>query len=281
MPETTNIADPFRERLNQAMSRAGAGNGPAPVATAAQNPGQAAEGLLPAVQRGDAVRGLSSARDEAGEQAVGTGDHVVRNGECISSIARHSGHFWQTIWDEPANAALKSVRRQPNVLMPGDRVTIPELRPKSEPGATEMRHRFIRRGEPSHFAVRVMDQDLPRANEPFTLIIDGQQTITGVTDPEGKLDVPIPGTARKATLIVGVEGDQLTQEIQLGGLDPVTSWSGVQTRLKNLGFDCDPTGEPDDATLDALNEFRASVGLPAVQDIDEPTRARLQAAHGS
>ena len=182
-------------------------------------------------------------------------------------------------WD---NAELKAVRRQPNVLMSGDRVTIPELRPKQEPCEAEMRHCFRRRGEPSHLAIRVLDQDVPRANEPFKLIIDGgMQTIEGITDAEGKLDIPIPGSAQKGKLTVGVEPDVLEYDLDLGGLEPVETWKGVQTRLANLGIACDVTGKKDQQTMDALNEFRDEQGLPPADDLDDATRANLQEKHGS
>lgn len=212
---------------------------------------------------------------------VGVGDHLVRDGECVSSIAKQTGHFWQTLWDDPANTELKSIRKQPNVLMPGDRLSVPPLRPKLEPGATEMRHRFVRRGEPSHFATRILDQDEPRANQPFKLVIDEKQTITGFTDPEGKIDVPIPGTARLGLLTVGDDPDILKLNIRFGGLDPVETCTGLQTRLKNLGFACEVTGNPDAQTMDAVNEFRDSVGLAHSPELDDETRNKLKEKHGS
>ena len=165
--------------------------------------------------------------------------------------------------------------------MSGDRMTIPPLRKKQVPCESVMRHRFRRRGEPSHLAIRVLDQDVPRANQPFKLIVDGQQTIEGMTDAEGKLDVPIPGTARKGKLVVGVEPDVLEYDLDLGGLDPVETWKGVQTRLENLGIECDVSGAKDDQTLDAVNEFRQRQGLPPIDDLDEATRTQLQEKHGS
>jgi N-acetylmuramoyl-L-alanine amidase len=212
---------------------------------------------------------------------VGQGDHVIQPGECIASIAKQTGHFWETIWKEPANTELRETRQQPNVLMGGDRVTIPELRPKSEPGESERRHRFRRRGEPSHLAIRVLDQDVPRANQPFTLVVDGKQTITGVTDAEGKLDVPIPGDAKKGVLTVGVAPDTETHDLNLGGLDPVESWQGLQARLRNMGYDCEITGVCDDQTMDAVDEFRGKEGLPEGGELDDATRQQIKLRHGS
>jgi N-acetylmuramoyl-L-alanine amidase len=220
------------------------------------------------------------AAESKGEN-VGQGGHEVGPGECIASIARDTGHFWETIWNEPANTELREVRRQPNVLMTGDRVTIPELREKQEPGETLMRHRFRRRGEPSHLKVRVLDHDEPRANQPFKLTVDETLVIEGMTDPEGKIDVPIPGNARKGVLVVGVEPDVETHQMNLGGLDPVESWGGVQARLRNMGFECEITKKQDEQTLEAVNEFRLKHGMPESDEMDDATRRKIQTEHGS
>ena len=239
----------------------------------------------------DAMKGVSETKtdhdtDDQTDQRpdgepVGDGDHVVRDGECVSSIARDTGHFWQRIWDDPANAEVKEVRKQPNVLMAGDKLTIPELRQKYESGESEMRHRFVRRGEPSHLAIRILDEDVPRANEPFTLVIDGDQTIEGTTDPEGKIDVPIPGNAKRGKLTVGEEPDVLEYDLNLGNLDPVETWKGVQSRLKNMGIDCEITGKKDEQTMEAVNEFRHQQGQPSIEDLDDDTRQQIQEEHGS
>src|SRR5262245_11154047 len=167
---------------------------------------------------------------------VGSGEHVVKQGECITSIAKDTGHFWETIWNDAANADLRTARVDPNVLLPNDRVHVPPLRAKWEPGQTEMRHRFRRRGEPAMLRLVLQMDDVPLANKPYVLEIEGQK-FEGVTDPEGKLERAIPNNARRGELLVG-ERQQWKFTLDLGHIDPVENLAGVQKRLTNLGFYC-------------------------------------------
>jgi N-acetylmuramoyl-L-alanine amidase len=73
----------------------------------------------------------------------------ARQGDSIPSLAHENGHFWETVWNDGANAELRQKRPRPNQLAPGDEVAIPDLRPKKKSGATEQKHRFVRRGVPS------------------------------------------------------------------------------------------------------------------------------------
>jgi N-acetylmuramoyl-L-alanine amidase len=212
---------------------------------------------------------------------VGTGDYVVAAGECVSSISKEVGHFWQTIWDDAANTELREARGNPNVLLEGDRVTIPPLEPKYETGATEMRHRFVRLGEPSKLVLQVKDGRGPRGNEPFTLEVDGE-TIEGCTDPDGKVDCPIPGDAKRGTLTVGTGARRLVYQLNLGGVDPITETTGVQMRLNNLGFKCGSVdGVIAKRTRAAIKSFQGKQDLPKTGDLDEATRNALLSAHGS
>ncbi len=221
----------------------------------------------------------ASAEEFQGAGPVGQGDYVVKQGDCISSIAKDTGHFWETIWNDPANSELKTIRNDPNVLLPHDRVTLPAKNTKEEPGETEMRHRFVRRGEPSSLVLHMEQDGKPRANVPYTLTID-QQTFDGVTDAEGKIEVVIPNNARRGRLLVGAVPEQDEYVLALGQVDPIDAWSGVQVRLNNLGYGCEETEHLDEQTREALNAFRAMEGLERSDDIDAPTRAKLMERHG-
>lgn len=82
--------------------------------------------------------------------------HRVRSGDCVSSIAFANGLFWETIWNDPANASLKDERGDPNVLREGDEVTVPDLRIVDVSAGTEQVHRFRLKGVPAQLQLRVM-----------------------------------------------------------------------------------------------------------------------------
>ena len=64
----------------------------------------------------------------------------MKEGECVGSIAFEHGFFPDTLWDHPNNAELKGKRGDPNVLLAGDVVHVPDLRPKEVAVAAGQSH---------------------------------------------------------------------------------------------------------------------------------------------
>jgi hypothetical protein len=71
-------------------------------------------------------------------------EHVgqISQGECTFSIVDRYGHKWETIWNAPENKELRRERPQPGVLLAGDRISIPDLRPKTLALATGKRRKI-------------------------------------------------------------------------------------------------------------------------------------------
>src|SRR5687767_7799873 len=132
--------------------------------------------------------------------------HTVTQGDCLTSIAERYGFHWETLWNRPENGEIVRSRKDPNTLMPGDVVFIPEKRMKSYVRPTGATHTFKVKGVPAKFRVRLLWGDEPRADEPYVLTIDGE-VHEGRTDGDGKIEVVIRPDARYGTLMVG-EGER-------------------------------------------------------------------------
>jgi hypothetical protein len=217
--------------------------------------------------------------DRLNKGPVGSGDYVVRQGDCISKIAADAGFFWQTIWDHPRNQELKAARQDPNILLPGDRVYIPDKRLRAEAKPADQRHRFVLKGVPAMLRVKVEKLGQARANESYILNIDGKVT-RGNLDSQGYLKVSISPNARQGVLEVG--SDRQRFEFELGGVDPIDEVTGIQVRLNNLGYGAgEPDGVLNAVTRMAIETFQKDCQLPATGEPDETTLQKLREAHGS
>ena len=208
--------------------------------------------------------------------------HLVQQGECVSSIATQYGLFWETVWNDPGNAQLKQLRRDPNVLLPGDVLVVRDRQLREESRPTDAKHSFVRKGVPAKVKLRLVNlRQEPRPGLSYIANIDGE-VHSGVSDGDGYIEFAVKPTVQKVVLNVDDNGSQEKYQVRLGHMDPVTELSGVRKRLANLGFDCGPdSGSLEDSTRTALETFQTSVNLPATGEPDDATRSKLQEAHGS
>jgi hypothetical protein len=241
-------------------------------------------------------------------------DHTIHQGECIFSIANQYGHKWETIWNAPENAALRKERALPGVLRSGDHVSIPDLKPKVLSLATNQRHKIVVSLNLITIRIRLMqppppgkddpaavtaskDQknvtfdeppppekkdDEPRKNAAWEVRVDGAIITSGKSDGDGYIEFKLRPEVKAAELIVAPNTlDELRLPLALGGLDPVTTVSGVKQRLYNLGFDCGDTNDDEHENLSAvIAAFQEAQGLKTTGEIDDPTRDRLRSVHG-
>ena len=206
------------------------------------------------------------------------GTIIASSGDSVTSIAHDKGFFWETIWNHPENSELKQKRKDPNIIAPGDEVFVPDLETKKENRPNEARHKFKRKGVPATLKLRLTRLDEPRANEPYTLIIDGT-LFTGSTDSDGRLEHPIPPNARSA--ILKLKQGKEEYPISIGGLDPFDTPTGVKHRLNNLGFA--PGDINDDLTtpeaVEAIKTFQKKYDLDVTGEADDATKKKIDEVH--
>lgn len=204
--------------------------------------------------------------------------HVVKQGECLSRIAWAYGFVnWRIVYQHPSNADLRRLRPDPDVLHPGDVVNIPIFDDKPWPGATDERHVFKLRAPRRPLQIVLLDEDrAPLVDEPCTARV-GRVLLYGCTDDKGLLSLELPVDAKLVELWVA----GTRRHLELGAFNPLSEVkddgiSGVQGRLKALGFDPGPAdGVVGPRTRAALVAFQRHHGLRRSARADGETLAKL------
>lgn len=202
-------------------------------------------------------------------------EYTVSQGDCISSIAAQNGlSSWKLIWDDPANAALKERRKDPNVLYPGDVLTIPDKQPKQESRGVDAKHTFKMKEQPTKIKVRLLLDDQPRSGLNYELRVDGR-TLTGATTGAGLVEEEIPPTATTGILTITEGTSQEIYELAFGTLDPIDTESGLRGRLNSLGFDASGDLAP------AVQAFQTKENMtPANGVINDALRNKVKEKFG-
>ena len=203
--------------------------------------------------------------------------YQVKQGDCIFSIAVEQGFFADTIWNHPNNAELKKEREDPNVLMPGDVVFVPDKRLKEVSESTNQVHKFKCKNTPKTLSIQLKYIDTPLKNLDYTINIDGREK-KGKTDGDGWLKEAIPPNAKIAKLTLP---DGTEYQLKLGNLDPVDEITGLQGRLNSLGlYEGSINGQMDDKTKLALAVFQLLNELEVTGVADETTKDLLTQMSG-
>jgi Putative peptidoglycan binding domain len=211
--------------------------------------------------------------------------HVVTKGECLSSIAADYGYpDYRIIYDDPANAELKTKRPNPNVLCPGDVLVIPDRAQTSFPCATGQTQQFV--VQLPEVVTRI---EVGVAEAHFYELTVGDQIFKGKTDGQSPIEHPISPLAESgqielwpATAGNDTEKDgAFSWDLQFGHLDPIEEISGVQGRLANLGYYAGPIdGETGPELELAIGQFESDAGLDVTGDVKNgDMQKKLQASH--
>jgi N-acetylmuramoyl-L-alanine amidase len=212
-------------------------------------------------------------------------NYTVQQGDHLSSIAKDNGFTDYTIiWNHPKNAVLKNKRQNPNILLPGDEIFIPDMEEKQESGATDKKHTF--KVDKTTLKLRLVLEDIyekPIAGAQCALLIDGQ-VYQLTTDGNGKLEQEIPLDAKEGVLTIRGDQTPFANEvlpIKIGHLDPIDEVSGQVARLNNLGYFAGPVdGSDTDAFNSAVQEFQCDNSLTVDGDCGPQTQSKLKQVYG-
>jgi hypothetical protein len=231
--------------------------------------------------------------------------HDVRRGEVLQHIASDAGFFDpDTIWNAPENADLRKERSDPNVLVEGDRIFIPDKTPKEVSAASGQLHSFELLTGELVLRLRVQKSDgTPLGNELCTFAIADSPLPNTTTDKDGRVERKVdigPATPRPLDGNIDFFNPdlRLVFHLKVGDLDDIGTPSGQQARLNNLGYfagsDPLPPGDyhdkklaPEDRELLqqfawAVEEFQCDHGIiPQTGKMDTKTKQALKDAYGS
>jgi len=214
--------------------------------------------------------------------------YIVKQGDYLAKIADDHGlHSLDVIWNHADNADLKSLRVNPNVLFPGDKVVIPELEVREESGATEKRHRFRLNASALKLRVKVLDYARMPVKDAEAIVWLDADFETTTTDASGMLEREVSPVVQSGRLRITTDQLPIALEVDLniGHLDPVNTVQGQIGRLNNLGYDAGPVRAPliaddKDQVKSAIEEFQCDYKL-SVDGIAGPnTQTKLKEIHG-
>lgn len=214
-------------------------------------------------------------------------EHIVKQGECLSSLAHAYGLPGPNkIANWPVNAGVMGERSNVNIMLPGDHLEIPEKISRIECCSSEQRHRFRRHMCRTLLKIRLLDQNSePHDNMRYQLNVDGRM-YEGNTDDDGRIEHAVDPVAVRGELKVWLREDNESNHtyiwpLAIGCLDPKGKPSGAQGRLRNLGYEPGPVdGDVDDETESAVCTYQEEEGLSTDGLVNDHLGNALEQTHG-
>lgn len=183
------------------------------------------------------------------------------------------------VWDDPSNSKMKAERKDRNVLMPGEILTIPDPEVKWEDNKhTGLTHIFKRTLPTKEFKFQVL-MGMPLTGGKLTacrpkIEIDGKEVTGTLTNDWVTCQIPPNAKEAVITLYYTLGQKELAEvlkerkyTVKLGFLRPVTTPEGQGDRLTNLGFMAPLPNGATPTLSQALKLFQASYGIKPVNGI--------------
>lgn len=204
--------------------------------------------------------------------------YVVRQGDYLAKLAFVHGFDADAVWNDPKNDEIRALRKDHNILSPGDVIYLP-LQPKEGlPIQKGVVNRYV--AKVPKVAVRLVLRDAdgqPLAGEPY--VVEGLGgPVQDETGPNGVVSLSASVLERELVIVLTNRGIRIP--VHVGDLDPIAEMSGVRMRLVHLGYLEHAEQEDDDALRRALAAFQRARGIEVTGAADAATLDALREAHG-
>ena len=156
--------------------------------------------------------------------------YVVKQGDHVDKLAFAYGFDADAVWNDGKNAELKSKRKSPSELFPGDVLQFPRAKKDGQP---------IPKGTSNAYTVTV-----PKKKLTLTLkderVQNAKYEVRGLGAPlegstsNGAFEIDVPVFVRE--IVIAFDDVPLLYNVRIGDLDPISEASGVRQRLEHLGF---------------------------------------------
>ena len=211
--------------------------------------------------------------------------YVIKQGDYLLKVAHILGFDPDQVWNDPKNAELKKLRKDPKMLVAGDILFIPDEPKKGLQLNAKQANAFVAKVPMVKSKVVIAVAGKPWANEKY--VIEGLgDDVEHTPDGDGNVSFEAPVHVRE--VVVRFVDKELVFQVGIGDLDPIGTDSGARMRLTHLGFygasveGADEYEAFDDKQLAAaVAAFQAENGLPATGALDDATRKAIVVAHGS
>jgi hypothetical protein len=209
--------------------------------------------------------------------------YVIRQGDYLTKLAYTMGFDADDVWNHPKNAALCDLRKDMDVLCPGDILYVPRDERPALPITAGTTNRFTAAVPVTTVNLVLHVEGRALADEPFEVQGLGE-SISGTTDGEGRLSIPVPVHVPEVHVHLPKRNE--VYPILIGHLDSATERSGIRARLTNLGYLRYHHAELDEELLRrALVAFARDHGGDEASEpgeaIELGSSKALKAAHGS
>ncbi len=199
--------------------------------------------------------------------------HKVVQGECLISIAQKFGLAnWQTIYDASENSAFKTLRKNPNMICPGDELFIPILTGTKQKADLNKKTTFVLKKAKGYFSICLIDRKSnPLPDVPYELSFyksENNKTAEPIlkienskSDSDGYVEHKLPKGAKFAQLEYAPYASRPSLKIKMGlkvgELDDLSTDLGMRSRLNQFGY-YSGEGKMDDKSRDLFQAQLAS-----------------------